>query len=275
MRYAQYLANQHGTTGRWVSLFDYGNHRELEGFGANQCKATLKGITYDGTSPPLTGSTAGYSLWYDNDTDAEQREEFEYENSTEQTFSWSMTETLSIGIEISATEGVPEVASSTQKFTINFSLSSTQTTSHSEKKVWTVKTPVVVPARKSVKCTMVINTEGYDLDFTADVLVDGDVAVYFEDPVNLSIPGASSFNRNFIPLALLLWEVDHLRLANTDGYRPGQYTWGSQIWASPKGKFTGNQGVSVGVRAEQFPVRSSKTAAVRAVPEKSMILGLK
>jgi hypothetical protein len=148
----------------------------------------------------------------------QQSETFQYTATTTQSFTWSITESVSVGIEISATEGVANVASSSQKFTVTLSFSATQSKTTTNSQSWTVNNPVAVPPDSSVKCDMVLNTQSYNINFTTSVLVSGYVAIWFNDKQALGAPGDLHWLW-FIPIGQVFNDVIGNRLADTSGYR--------------------------------------------------------
>lgn len=253
--WGNWMAKQRNTSCRFTSTTSYSDHSELNKYHQYQCSARYQSISYDGNSPPTNGAAVAYELWYDNASTVQQSEVFQYTATTTQSFTWSITESLSVGVEISATEGVPNIASSSQKITVTLSFSSTQGATHTESQSWNVNTPVVVPADSSMKCDMVVNTQSYDIDFTATVLVAGNVAIWFNDKVDLN-PGSYHWLW-FPPIQSVFRDVIANNLADTTGYQIGD----GGVVATAQGTFSGSQGISVGVKTTQYPLRTSATAA--------------
>ncbi|MGZ3458692.1 MAG: ETX/MTX2 family pore-forming toxin [Archangium sp.] len=253
--WGNWIAAQRGTSCRFTASTNYGEQSDLSAYTQYQCSVTVEDIAYDGNSPPTNGSTVAYELWYDNGTSLQQSETFNYSATSQQTFNWSITEALSIGVEVSATEGVPSVASSTQKVTVNLSFSSTQGASSSNTQNWSVNTPVQVPPEQSVKCDMVINEQSYDINFTETVLIKGYVAIWFNDKQDWNNNGDYHWLW-FIPITEVFSDVINNKLIDTTGY----VITGGGVQATAQGTFTGSQGVSVGVTTTQYPLRSSASA---------------
>jgi hypothetical protein len=253
--WGNWMASQRGTSMRFTEATNYSAHGELGQYHQYQCSAAVQSISYAGNSPPTGGAAIAYELWYDNNTTVQQSETFQYTATSQQSFTWSITESLSIGIEISATEGVPDVASSTQKVSVNLSLSSTQGATSSNTQSWNVNNPVVVPPNSSVKCDMVINSQSYNINFTESVLLAGYVAIWFNDKVALS-PNDYHWLW-FIPIGSVFTDVISNNLASTEGY---SVVAGDQVLTTAQGVFAGSQGVSVGVTTTQYPLRTNAVA---------------
>lgn len=252
--WGNWIAGQRGTSMRFTASTNYGSQSDLGAYQQYQCSVTLLDISYDGNSPPTNASAVAYELWYDNATSLTQSETFSYTATSTQSFTWSITEALSVGVEVSATEGVPAVASSTQKITVSLSLSSTQAATNTNQQSWTVSNPVQVPSQSSVKCDMVLNSQSYDINFTQVVSIDGYVAIWFNDKVDWNNDGDYHWLW-FIPIEEVFGDVINNNLTDTSGYQLG-----ATVVATASGTFSGSQGVSVGVTTTQYPLRSSGSA---------------
>lgn len=243
--WGNWFSQQNGTSCRYTASTNYGSQDSLNDYHQYQTSADVQSFVYDGNSLPTNGSAVAYELWYDNGTTLQQQNTFAETQSSTQTFTWSVTETLSVGVEISATEGVPAVASSSQKVSVNVSLSSTQAQTATQTQSWTVNTPINVPPDRSVKADMLINSQTYDIDFTASVLLAGRVAIWNNDQVN----GHWLW---FYPVENVVQDcIDH-GIIDTTGYE----VVAGGVMTQATGVFTGSQGVSVGVQAKEYPLRN-------------------
>jgi len=247
--WGNWFSQQHGTSCRFTASTNFGSQSDLDQYHQYQTNALVQNIAYDGNSPPVEGATVAYELWYDNGTTLQQSETFQETQTSTQSFTWSITEALSIGIEISATEGVPNVASSSQKVTVSLSLSSTQGATSTQSQTWQVNAPIQVPPDSSVKADMVISTQSYDINFTESVLLQGYVAIWNNDKVD----GHWLW---FYPIEEVFEDCIANNIIDTTGYSIG----GGGVMTQATGVFSGSQGVSVGVTASQHPLRGSSLA---------------
>jgi Clostridium epsilon toxin ETX/Bacillus mosquitocidal toxin MTX2 len=251
-----FVGRSHGTGCHFTQALNYGNASELNGNDSNgqpyhnhQCTATVLGMNYDDKSLPTNGSNVAYDLWYDNATDVNQTITFTASSETSQTLTWSITEALSLGLEINSTVGAPGIATSGFKETVTFSFSSTQGKQISDKQTWAVSDPVVVPAQKSVHCQMVIATQSYDINWTAPCLIKGSVAVWFDNRIDLG--GGGDHNLWFVPIEWVLRAVQANNWYDTTGYTDA----GNGIIATVRGNFSGSQGIRVDTKPVQTPLR--------------------
>ncbi|MBJ6110772.1 ETX/MTX2 family pore-forming toxin [Hymenobacter sp. BT523] len=254
--WGNWYSSQHGTSCRFTASTNYGSQSFLDNYHQYQTNVQVQDIVYTSNTPPVGGSEVAYQLWYDNGTSVQQQNTFQETQTSQQSFTWSITESLSVGIEISATEGVPAVASSSQKVTVTLGLSSTQGQTKTNTQTWSVNSPINVPANSSVKADMVISTQSYDVNFTQAVLLQGSVAIWNNDKVN----GHWLW---FIPIQSVFQDcLDH-NIIDTSGYSIVS----GGVTTQATGVFQGSQGVSVGVTAKQYPLRSSAASAKAAAPQ--------
>lgn len=241
-----WYSKKNGTTCRFTASTNYGSQSDLSAYKQYQVSAVCQAISYDGNSPPTGSSVSTYELWYDNGSSVQNQQTFTKTATSTQTFTWSITEALSIGVTISATEGVPSVASSTQSITATLSLSSTQGQTVTNTQTWSVNSIVNVPPNSSIKADMIISQENYDINFTQDVKMSGYVAIWNNDKVN----GHWLW---FIPISSVFQDCVDNNIIDTTGYT----NLGNAVSVQASGVFTGSQGVSVGVSVNEYPLRTS------------------
>jgi hypothetical protein len=259
-----WVARSHGTNCHFTQALNYGNASELDPNDDRQCKAVVQAMNYDDQSLPTNGSNVAYDLWYDNATNLNQSITFTASSETTQTFTWSITEALSVGLELSGTAGAPGFMTTGFKETITFSFSSTQGKSTSDKQTWSVNDPVQIPAQASVHCLMVIATQSYDINWSAPCLIKGYVAVWFDDWIDIA-GGSDVHHLWFVPIEQVLRDVVAHNLYDTTGYADA----GDGITATVRGNFSGSQGIRVDTKPVETPLRgqlASKVMVPTAVP---------
>lgn len=241
-----WYSKQHGTTCRFTASTDYGSQSFLDDYHQYQVSATAQSIVYDGSSLPTNGSNIAFETIYNNNTQVSNQQSLVETETSTQSFTWSITEALSIGVEISATEGVPAVASSTQKVTVTLSLSSTQSETVTNTQSWSVNTTLTIPPESSVKADIVIGTQSYNINFTVSVMLNGYVAIWNNDKVN----GHWLW---FIPITQVFSDCIANNIIDISGYE----IVGEGVSTTAKGVFTGSQGVNVVVNTIQYPLASN------------------
>lgn len=245
---------------RFTESTNYGNQSDLDNYHQYQTNATVQSMTYDPAGPPpIPGSESSITTSYNNDSTVPQSYTYDQSLETQQTFTWSITEALSVGIEISATEGVPSVAQVGQKVTTNISFSSTQGASFNKTEKWAVSMPIVAPPESHIDALMVVTTAQYDIQWTAVCLLDGSVAIWFNNKVALN-PGDYHWLW-FIPIEQVFSDCQQYNIIDTTGY---QVVAGG-VLATSTGTFTGGQGVGVAIQVKQTPISSGSDPAGQAV----------
>lgn len=248
--WGDWKAKQYKTKRRYTESTNYKKQSSLDQYRQYECTVAVQDIQYDSNRPPTPGADVAYSLWYDNATSLEQTQLFRYTAESRQTFAWSITESLAVGVEVSATASIPEVASATTKVSVDLSLSSTQGASWEETKAWEVKNPVHIAPKTSLKVDLLINTQSYDIPFTQSALLAGHVAIWFEDKVVLHDKPHWLY---FIPIQTVFSDCRNYNIVSVDGYR----ITGNGVLATARGKLSGKQGISVGVTATEYPLRTA------------------
>src|SRR5438094_655012 len=93
--YGNWVASQHGTSLHWSESTNYGNHSQLDGWHQYQVNPSDQQFTYDPAAPaPIPGELDTQAMNYDNGTTAAQSVTYSVSETTQQTFNWSVTDTL-------------------------------------------------------------------------------------------------------------------------------------------------------------------------------------
>lgn len=176
--YANKAARRNGTSVKWVKI----NGKDLKKYKKYKTKVEFLDISY-GAKKPITFPKQSFAQWFDNDTSLEATQIFKRKEITRDTFTYSFTEGIKAGVEISGTAGVPGVASVGVKSHVELSFSATQTKIVGEDKIWEVEVPLRIPPRRSVSAVTIIDIDKHDLKFTAELLLTGYVAIWFKKKI--------------------------------------------------------------------------------------------
>lgn len=128
----------------------------------------------------LTRSTqiSSTTHWIDNNSSLEQ-------------------DTVSVGLEISITEGVPDVMSSTFKETFSMSTTETSSKTLTTAQKWSITQPIKAPPRTTMKAELIITKTTVSGDWTANVNFPYDAKLWCNNKVGSGhyewFIGASSF----------------------------------------------------------------------------------
>ena len=212
---------------RFTESTDYGKHSELNQYHQYETEAIFQSIIYDNGPAPINGSVSSIETDYRNNTSSEQHYTYKESMTTEQSFTWSKTETLSVGVEISATVGVPKVAEINEKVTTYLSFSSTQEKTEKKARTWSIETPMTVKPYTHLSAKLVITTQEYDIKWTATCLLKGYVAIWFNNKVALNSNDPN--NKHwlwFYPIDDVFDECAMYNIIDTTGY---QIVWGGVL----------------------------------------------
>lgn len=245
-----WYSSNYGTSCKWTASTNYGSQGDLGAYHQYQVSTDCRSIIYDGNSIPTNGSKVAFETWYNNNSEIADQQTLTKTETSAQSFTWSITESVDIGVEISASEGVPDVASSSQKVTVSLSFSSTQGATVTNEQSWEVNTIVNIPAMSSIKADIVIGSQSYNINFTASVILNGSVAIWNNDKVN----GHWLW---FMPLTQVFSDCIANNIISTSGYT----SVGGGISTTASGVFTGSQGINVVVNKNQYPLGSNQISA--------------
>jgi hypothetical protein len=253
--WGRWFAQNHGTGLHWTESTNYGNHGELSGYMQYQVATAVQSIVFGGSSLPTNSSNVAYQMWYDNATTVPQTQTFDHTTSTTQDFTWSVSESLSVGVELSATAGVPDVAQVGSKVTTTLTVTGTQGATVSNTQTWGVNTAVTVPSNSSVQCSMVIATQSYNIPWSAQVTLTGYINVWLDDPIEL--PNSGTHRCWFFPIQQVIQDCINNKIIDVTGFT----VVGGSVVTSASGSFQGSQGVNVSTQTKQYPCRVPAVAA--------------
>lgn len=266
-----YVARSHGTGCHFTQALNYSQASELDGgdgggpYSRYQCTAKVSDIQLTvSQGMPQPDSYVAADIWYDNDTSGSQSITFTASTQTQQSYTMSITEAISLGIEMSVTAGVAGVATDTSKVSLTMSVSSTQSTTTGQVHSWSVSVPVTIPAQKSNHCVAYMDTQQFTIPWTADCRISGSVAVWFDDWIDIN-GGNDVHHLWFVPIGFVFQTVIDNNLYDTTGYRVE----GNDIVGTVAGTFSGSEGVDINARPEEMPLRPRPAAAMmipHAVP---------
>ena len=243
-----WLAQKNGTSCMFTSSTSYSDHFELGNYTENQCNVQQYAYSYLYGFVPTGQALIAYQTDYDNATGVTQTENFQYTATSAQSFNWSITEDLEVGVSASGEIGLPFVAEGTVTVTAKFDLSSTQGDTYTNTQSWTVSTPINVPAESSVQCTMLINTQSYNIPFSVAVVMHGYVAIWFNDQVNLD--GSGFHWLWFIPITSMFSDVINNSLVDATAYFADDM---GGLYTEVQGQLTGSQGINTQVTTNEGP----------------------
>ncbi len=254
--WGRWQASRNGTSLGWTASTNYGDQSDLDNWHQYQMGADLQSMVVNGSSLPTSQSDICNTLFYNNNTDSPQQLTVTDSRHTTDTFTWTMKESLEVGVDVTTTIGLPDAVSVEIKVGMKVGVSSEQTQTTTQDRSWTIDTPIVIPPRSSVKADVIIASHDYNINYTATLFLHNYVAIWYNDQVN----GHFLW---FTPIAQVLSEcIDNAAAigVNVNGYSltPGG------ISMQTTGTFTGSHGLNVSVMATQLPAGAANARSVRS-----------
>ncbi|MGH1416535.1 MAG: ETX/MTX2 family pore-forming toxin [Pelagimonas sp.] len=127
------------------------------------------GDVFPGEINPITVARSEFI----NSTSAQHFQEFVVEETTTETYSWSVENALSVNTEFEA--DVPFVGGT--KTSISLSTKSTSTQTETESRSWSYQSTIFVPPHRKIITSFIVNEATYRVPFKAMVTVRGRVYV--------------------------------------------------------------------------------------------------
>ncbi|MFE6687567.1 ETX/MTX2 family pore-forming toxin [Streptomyces sp. NPDC057743] len=232
---------------RFTASTEYGKQSALNDYHRYQVGAKYRGITYDPSAPsPIPGQVSSVTTNYRNGSAVEQTVTYKQSKTTEQDLRISVTESLKIGISMEVSAEIPAVAKVSETTSIETNLSSTQEFTHKETQTWSVDLPLRIPPKSAIEASLVVGTQQYDIDWSATVNMTGNVAIWFEEKVDLNHDGDRHWLW-FVPIEEVFRDCRANSIVDTTGYE----ITADGVDAYASGTFGGGQGVSLNVNVVQ------------------------
>jgi len=198
---------------------------------------SLTNITYQsGTSKP--GIPFIFTEYFDNYLNISQNSQFSRSESTSNTYSWTFSQTVEDSMSVSVTVPIPDICEIHDSFSASISMTTTDTQTKSDSKNWSVSESITIPPRSTIKVQMEVNTQTYQIPYTADLVFSGYGMTWCKNKVN----------------GHWCWFIPPISFLNTTGCVPyGNPDQGDAV-CSFAGTFYGTQGVQVFVNVTRCPL---------------------
>ncbi|MEZ0609291.1 ETX/MTX2 family pore-forming toxin [Fibrella sp. WM1] len=253
---------------KFTASTNYSQHSELDDYRQYEVQANQQPIVYDPNAPaPQPGTVSSVHSQFRNSSSIPQTYTYKQEETTEQSFTWSVTEDLSIGIEVSASVEVPTVAELGTKVTTTVSFSASQQFSTNHSQTWSVEQPVTAPPMTILDTTMVIGTQSYNINWSANCLLTGYVAIWFNDKIKLS----GSNDTHHLYFVKIEKVFNDCKQNNLISIKSSEYAINnSSVSAFSSGTFYGGQGVGVQIQVDEQSI-GGPSASLAATSNTYMI----
>ncbi|HEX8426396.1 ETX/MTX2 family pore-forming toxin [Hymenobacter sp.] len=223
-----------------------------------QVVVTPVSFSYSPAPAPVMSTQSSVTTNNVNKTGIQESVQYTQGMTTQQQFTWTVTNALSVGVEVTASVGVPSVANVGSKVSTTLSFTKTTTTQVTNTQNWSVMLPVVVPPRTTIDTRLVVTIGTYNVPWTATAVLMKSVAIWFNNKVALN-GGSDAHNLWFVPITTVFADVaTNLKGVNLSGY---QNYFGGGVGATSSGTFTGGQGVQAAVDFTQPTAAEADAAA--------------
>jgi len=176
---AQRIATECGTPLRWFDL--YGKQAHLrEFYPSMKVSAYANSLKYG--SIIRKHDQPGYVLtqWFENGGSLPLTAQFKKSKTVTDSFTWSVTEALKIGVEVKVGVNIPAIVDGNVQIKTELNLEANQEKTTTETEEFTVSHEIVIPARTKVKATMTITDTKIEVPWAATMYVHGYEAMWFE-----------------------------------------------------------------------------------------------
>ncbi|WP_248921085.1 ETX/MTX2 family pore-forming toxin [Pseudomonas entomophila] len=240
---------QYGTTCWFTESTQYARNKDTRGYMQYQTNVSApKDLVYSSYAQ----SDGGSALLGKYDTINDGGQVIEHTVSLQQglsdTFTWSVTEQLKIGVSVKANAGIPLIGGAETTSTVEMDLSSTQGASTTKSSNYGASTTVPISP----------HTHGWgevDLSFTelrtqwvGNASMVGCVAIWFNNKVALNNNGDYHYLW-FIPIQQVFSEIIQHNIISTSGY----VVQGGGVLAQATGTFHSSMGLSLKTISHEQP----------------------
>lgn len=238
---------------KYTESTNFSKQSSLDNYHQYQTNVVKSELIYDPLAPsPMPGMVSTAKTNFSNKSSLPQTVTYNQSETTTQSFSWSVTEALKLGIKTSVKAGLPAVCEVTTEGSVNIETSSTQTTTNTKTQTWSVTQPIVCSPNSYITARLNISTATYNIPWTAQTYLHGYVAIWFKKRFFMD-NRTSDHYLYFFPIGSVIVDCVQNNLISTNGYmKIGAY----DIIANSKGIFFGGQGTEMNIAIEETPLKS-------------------
>ncbi|MBI8316236.1 ETX/MTX2 family pore-forming toxin [Pseudomonas aeruginosa] len=214
-----WFAKRNGLSLHFTASTKYSGNWHLDPYHRYEVEVTPLTSTLRFGSPTLVNSNVGYKdkKTIKNDSSTDQITEIDFSYDRTDTFKWSVTEALKVGVSVKGGVEVPLLAKAEASASTEISLSSTQETTKAVKHTVTTKLPLkVAPYKKIVANAKALVLE-YNSDWQMSAFLQGSVAVRFNEWFKWNTPEKHALW--FIPIETIFSDVIYHNIIDASGYQ--------------------------------------------------------
>ncbi|MFU2643205.1 ETX/MTX2 family pore-forming toxin [Pseudomonas aeruginosa] len=247
---------QYGTTCWFTESTQYGRNKDTRGYMQYQTNVSApKDLVYSNFVQQDGGSTLLGQ--YDMINEGSQVIELavNLQQGLVDTFTWSVTEQLKVGVEVKVKANIPLVGGAEITSTLELSLSSTQGASTSKSSNYGASTKVLISPHSHGWGEVALSFTELRTQWVGNVGLQGYVAIWFNNKVALNNDGDYHYLW-FIPVEQVFWECVQHNIVNTSGY----VVQGNGVLAQATGTFHSSVGLNLKTIAHERPYPETSEA---------------
>jgi len=199
-----------------------------------------------------------------NDTGLKQTLTYQESMETKQTATWTVTENLQIGVPVLCATDLPYISPKRPDLNVKIELSTLSVQTKPGVQPWRVLQPIECGPHTRTDARMFVETREYELPWTGETFLTGEVAIWFDKKVSLW-PGSGEHHLYFIAIESVIDDCQRYGLVDVTGYFSSYQC----VLAFSKGIFTGSQGLRSKVDLLTYPAIAQADPAQGRVPANS------
>lgn len=256
--WGRWMATQYpsGNGVKYTESTNFAKQSSLNDYHQYQTNVIESELIYDPLAPsPKPGMVSSAKTNFSNKSSVPQTVTYNQSETTTQSFNWSVTEAVKLGVKTSVKAGVPLVAEVTTEVSFNLDTSSTQGATTTKSQTWSVSHPIICPANSYVSARLNVSTATYDIPWTAQTYLNGYVAIWFNKRFIMGTKD-SAHQLYFVPIGSVIQNCIDYNIIATKGYtRVGWY----DMIATSRGIFFGGQGTDMTITIEETRLKNDQT----------------
>lgn len=261
--WARWKAAQFGTSYWFTESTQYDRNKDTRDYKQYETRVSApRDLSYSSTIE-TNGGTALLGR-YDSINDGAQviQHTVSLQQGFTDTFTWSVTEQVKVGVSVTVKAGIPEVGGAEQSSNIEVSLSSTQGASTTRSSNYGSSTTVPISPHTHGWGEVDLAFTNLDTKWVGNVELRGDVAVWFNNKVAYNNNGDYHYLW-FIPIETVISECVGNGIIDTRGYA---LNGGGGVFAQASGTFHSSAGLNIKTisHEEAYP-KSRSSEAVNTV----------
>ncbi|XP_076032870.1 uncharacterized protein LOC143020373 [Oratosquilla oratoria] len=187
-RAARWAKDMEAVTGkdiRWVDMYytrpELVSHAEYKPY---QIALSVARNSWGSVNTDVTRPGWNYVQWFHNGGTNPIVSTFSKSTEYTDSFEWGLTSGMSCSISEQITVGIPELIGADINLEASFSLDESISVSKSKTETFSIQNEITIPPKSSLKAEWIITEHEVDIPFSADVTIQGYIAVWYEQKID-------------------------------------------------------------------------------------------